>query len=77
MFLPKLKEKRKAFFFIGKTYIYPINYVLYIGLMLTITKVFIILFLLVRVGNILAIFKINQYALLSVECLGICPSWPN
>ena len=36
------------------------------GLMLTIGKVFIILFVLVRIGNILAIFKINQYALISI-----------
>ena len=31
-----------------------------VGVMLTIIKVFIILFLLVGIGNILAIFKINQ-----------------
>ena len=33
----------------------------------TIIKVFINLFLLVRIGNILAIFKINQEVLLSIE----------
>ena len=43
------------------------NYLLYVGVMLTIIKVFINLFLLVRIGNILAIFKINQYVLLSIE----------
>ena len=35
-------------------------YLLHVRVMLTIVKVFIILFLLVRIGNILAIFKINQ-----------------
>ena len=39
---------------------YPMNYLLHVGIMLTIIKVFIILFLLVRIGNILAISKINQ-----------------
>ena len=45
------------------------------GVMLTIIKVFIILFLLEVIEKIL---KINQQALLSVECLGIfssCPDW--
>ena len=37
------------------------------GVMLTILKVSIILFVLVGTGNVLAIFKTNQYALLSVE----------
>ena len=31
-----------------------------VGIMLTVIKVFIMLFLPVRIGNILAIFKINQ-----------------
>ena len=49
--------KRKAFFeWKSVNLSYVMNYV---GLMLTIIKVFIILFL-VRIGNILAIFKINQ-----------------
>ena len=39
---------------------YPTNYLLHVGIMLTIIKAFIILILLVRIGNILAIFKINQ-----------------
>ena len=45
--------------------------------MLTIIKVFIILFLIMGIGNILAVFKINQSALLSNECPGIFSSWPN
>ena len=47
------------------------NYLVHAGVVLTIIKVFIILFLLVRIGNILATFKINQLALLSIECPGI------
>ena len=47
------------------------------GLMLTIIKVFIILFLSVGIENILAIFKINQEVHLSIECPGIFSSWPN
>ena len=43
------------------------NYLLHVGLMLTIIRMFIILFL-VRIGNILVIFEINQWALLSIEC---------
>ena len=39
---------------------YPMNYLLHVGIMLTIIKVLIILFLLVRLGNILTISKINQ-----------------
>ena len=39
---------------------YPMNYLLHVGIMLTIIKVFIILFIPVRIGNILAIFKINH-----------------
>ena len=39
------------------------------GDFLTIIKVFIILLLLVGIGNILAIFKINQQVLLSIDCL--------
>ena len=35
-------------------------YLLHVRVILTIIKVFIILFLLVRIGNILAIYKINQ-----------------
>ena len=44
----------------GKAKTYPINHLLHVGVMLTIIKVFIILFLLVKIGSILAIFKINQ-----------------
>ena len=36
------------------------KHVLHVGVMLTIIKVFIILFLLVRIRNILAIFKTNS-----------------
>ena len=36
------------------------NYLLHVGLTLTVMKVFIILFLLVRTENILAIFKRNH-----------------
>ena len=39
--------------------------------MLTIIKVFIILFLLKGIGNILAISEINLQALLSIGCPGI------
>ena len=38
--------------------------------MLTIMKVFIILFLLVRIGNILAIFKMSSYILFLVKLKG-------
>ena len=54
------------------------NCLLHVAIMLIIIiEVFIILFLLVRIGNILAIFKINQQTLLSIECQGIFSSWPN
>ena len=56
---------------------YDLSCLLHVGLMLTIIKVFIILLLLVRIVNILAFFKINQLALLSIECPGIFSSWPN
>ena len=39
---------------------HPVNYLLHVGVMLTIAKVFIILFLFVRIGNILATFEINS-----------------
>ena len=42
-----------------------------------IIKVFIILFLLEGIGNILAISKINQQTLLSIESPGIFFSCPN
>ena len=51
--------------------------VLHVGIMLTIIQVLIILFLIVRIGNILAIFKINQLALLSIEGPGRFSSLPN
>ena len=44
------ERRRKAF----------LNFLLHVGVMLTIIKVFIILFLLVGIGDILVIFKINQ-----------------
>ena len=58
LFLTKLKEERS--FWSGQAQIYPLNYLLHVGVMLTIIKVFIILFLLLRIGTILAIFRINQ-----------------
>ena len=39
---------------------YPMNHLLYMRVILTITKVLINLFLLVRTGNIVAIFKVDQ-----------------
>ena len=53
------------------------NYLLHVGVMLTIIKVFTILFLLVIIGYILGIFKITQLTLLSIECPGIFSFWPN
>ena len=54
-----------------------INYLYGEGVMLTIIKVFNILFLLEGIGNILAIFKISKQALLSIECPGIFFACPN
>ena len=56
-----------------------IKIISYMGedVMLTIMKVFIILFLLEGIGNILEVFKITQSALLSIECPGIFPFGPN
>ena len=45
--------------------------------MLFIIKVFIILFLLKGIENILVIFKINLKSLLSVECPSVFSSCPN
>ena len=45
--------------------------------MLTIIKVFSVLFLLEGIENILVIFKINQQAFLPFECSGILSSYPN
>ena len=47
------------------------------GVMLTNIKVFIILFLLEGIGNILEISKVNQLALLSIECPDTFSSGPN
>ena len=58
LFLAKLKGKGRPFWK-GKAYNYPMIYLLHVGVMLTIIKVFIILFPLVRIGSILAISKIN------------------
>ena len=76
LFLPNWREKGRLFLN-GKAYTYPMNDLLHVGLMLTIIKVFIILFLLVRIGIILEIFKINQHTLLSIEHLSIFSSWSN
>ena len=59
LFQPRLKGEERPFWN-GKARTYPVNYVLHVGIMLAILKVFIILFLLVRIGNILAVLKINQ-----------------
>ena len=56
------EEKRKTFLE-WKGIDYPLKYLLHAGVMLTIIKVFIILFLLVRIGNILAIFKTFSFQL--------------
>ena len=50
---------RKTFFEWASIY-YPLNYLLHVDVMLTVIKVFIILVLLVGIGNALAIFKANQ-----------------
>ena len=60
MFLAKLKGEGRSFWN-EKAEAYPMNYLLlHVGVMFAIIKVFIILFLLVRIENILAIFEINQ-----------------
>ena len=53
--------RRKAFL----EWTYPLNYLLHVGVMLTIKKVLVILSLLVGIGNIL------------VKCPVIFSSWPN
>ena len=56
------QEKRKAFFewkSINLSYVMNYPFILHVGLMLTIIKVFIILFF-ARTGNILAIFNISK-----------------
>ena len=55
--------RTKSFFGPEKHRLIPyisLNFLLHVGVMLAIIKVFINLFLLVRIGNILAIFKMNQ-----------------
>ena len=64
-FVPGQTEGRNKAFLgwksIDLNYIlHPMNYIFHVGVMLTIIKVFTNLFLLVRIENILAIFKINQ-----------------
>ena len=71
--VPGLAEWRRKAFLEWKS----IDLSLTCGLMLTIIKVFIILFLFVGIENILAIFKINKEVHLSIECPGIFSSWPN
>ena len=58
-FLAKLKGEGRPFWNV-KAYTYLINYLLHVGVLLTIIKVFIILFLIAGIGSILEIFKINQ-----------------
>ena len=56
--LGQIEGRRKAFLEWKKI---DLSYLLHrVEVMLTVTKVFIILFLLVGIGNILVIFKINQ-----------------
>ena len=54
-------------FWNGKAETCPINYFLHVRVMLTIIKMFNILFVLVGIGNILAIFKTNQQALFQLS----------
>ena len=56
LFLAKLKGEGRPIWS-RKTYIYPPNYLLQAGVVLTIIKVFIILFLLLGIGNNLEILK--------------------
>ena len=65
--------RRKAFLEWGN----PQSYLWGEGLMLSIIKVHIVLFLLKEIGTIAAIFKINQYVLLLTQCPGIFSSCPN
>ena len=53
LFLTKLKGDGRLFWN-GKAYTFPMNHLLHVGVMLTFIKVFIILFLLVRIGNTLS-----------------------
>ena len=60
-FLGQTEGGTKAFFGGGKHRIHPLNYLLHIGVMLAISKVFIILFLLSwGTWNTLATFKANH-----------------
>ena len=61
--VPGQTEGRRRLF-LGCKRIHLSYDLLHVGVMLTIIKVFIILSLLIRIENILAIFKINQLALL-------------
>ena len=54
LFLAKLKGEGRPIWS-RKTYIYPPNYLLQAGVVLTIIKMFIILFLILGIGNNLAI----------------------
>ena len=60
-FLAKLKGEGRSCWN-GKAKTYPLNYLLHMGIMLTI-----ILFLLAGIGNILAISKLSQYVLLQLR----------
>ena len=64
LFLAKLKGEGRPFWS-GQAWIYLLNYLLHVGV--TIIKVFIILLLLVGIGNTLAISKTNQQVLLSIS----------
>ena len=58
--VPGQTEGKRKIFFEWKSIDLSYELSFHVGLMLTIIKVFIILFLLVSTGNILVIFKINQ-----------------
>ena len=59
--IPSQTEGRRKAFLEWKSVNFDLNYLLHVGVItLTIIKAFIVLFLLVRIGNIQAIFKTNQ-----------------
>ena len=61
--VPGQTEGRSKAFLEWKSIDVSINYLLHVGVMLTIIKVVINLFLLARIGNILAISKMNEIAI--------------
>ena len=61
LFLAKLKGEGRIFWN-GKAKTYPMNYLLHVGVTVTIIKVFIIPFLLVRIENIICQNKLVSSA---------------